>query len=93
VPLKLISAYLSNCASVTFSLICLSFLVGALCGGRYTRVDSEHALVPCIAVVAIGFVLTCRARSNATGAIQRTSRATDAISGSLAGRPDQEETK
>jgi uncharacterized membrane protein YoaK (UPF0700 family) len=49
--------------AITFSLICLLFLVGALCGGSYTRVDSEHALVPCIAVIAVGFVLTCRACS------------------------------
>ena len=54
--------------AITFSLICFSFLVGALCGGSYTRVHSEHALVPCIAVVAIGFVLTCRARSRAARA-------------------------
>jgi uncharacterized membrane protein YoaK (UPF0700 family) len=51
--------------AITLSLICFSFLVGALCGGSYTRVDSEHALVPCIAVVVTGFVLTCRERRRA----------------------------
>ena len=59
--------------AITFGLICFSFLVGALCGGSYTRVHSEHALVPCIAVVAIGFVLTCRAHS-------RTARASADVS-------------
>jgi uncharacterized membrane protein YoaK (UPF0700 family) len=48
--------------AITLGSICLSFLVGALCGGSYTRVDSEHALVPCIAIVATGFVLTYRER-------------------------------
>jgi uncharacterized membrane protein YoaK (UPF0700 family) len=48
---------------VALSLICLFFLVGALCGGIYTRLDQEHALIPCAAVVAVGFLLTWRERS------------------------------
>jgi len=47
---------------VALSLICLFFLVGALCGGIYTRLDQEHALIPGAAMVAIGFLLTWRER-------------------------------
>lgn len=41
-------------------LICASFLAGALCGGIYTRLHVEHALIPCVALVTIGFLLTWR---------------------------------
>ena len=37
---------------------CLSFLFGALFGGFYTRRHASHALVPCIVLVFLGFVLT-----------------------------------
>jgi uncharacterized membrane protein YoaK (UPF0700 family) len=47
---------------VALSLICLSFLIGALCGGIYTRLDQKHALVPCAAMVAVGFLLTWKER-------------------------------
>jgi uncharacterized membrane protein YoaK (UPF0700 family) len=46
--------------AVTLGSICFSFLVGALCGGIYTAMDSEYALVPCIGVVAAGLILTYR---------------------------------
>ncbi len=46
--------------AITLGLICGSFLVGALCGASYTGLDVEHALVPCVAVVATGFLLTWR---------------------------------
>ena len=45
---------------IVLSLICFSFVVGALCGGSYTRRNIAHALLPCVAVVATGFLLTCR---------------------------------
>jgi uncharacterized membrane protein YoaK (UPF0700 family) len=47
---------------VALSLICLFFLMGALCGGIYTRLDQKHALVPCAGMVAVGFLLTWRER-------------------------------
>jgi uncharacterized membrane protein YoaK (UPF0700 family) len=43
-------------------MICFSFLIGALCGGIYTRLDVKHALAPCAAIVAVGFLLTWRQR-------------------------------
>jgi uncharacterized membrane protein YoaK (UPF0700 family) len=43
-------------------LICISFVVGALCGGGYTRIGVGHALVPCLAIVAVGSLLTWRKR-------------------------------
>jgi uncharacterized membrane protein YoaK (UPF0700 family) len=43
-------------------LICISFVVGALCGGGYTRIGVGHALVPCLATVAVGSLLTWRKR-------------------------------
>lgn len=46
--------------AITLGLICFAFLVGALCGGIYTRLDVEHTLLPCIAIVATGFLLTWR---------------------------------
>jgi uncharacterized membrane protein YoaK (UPF0700 family) len=46
--------------AITLSLICFSFGVGALGGGSYTRLDLAHALVPCVAVVLAGFLLTYR---------------------------------
>jgi uncharacterized membrane protein YoaK (UPF0700 family) len=52
----------------TLGLICLSFLVGALCGGIYTRLEVEHALVPCVTVVAAGFLLTLSERRKALSA-------------------------
>jgi uncharacterized membrane protein YoaK (UPF0700 family) len=48
--------------AIALGSICLSFLVGALCGGAYTRSNPEDALVPCVIVVAIGFMLTWRER-------------------------------
>ena len=51
---------------VALSLICLFFLIGALCGGIYARLDQKHALVPCAAMVAIGFLLTWRERLRAS---------------------------
>lgn len=42
--------------------ICLSFLVGALGGAVYSRIDGPHALGPCAALVAIGIFLTWRER-------------------------------
>jgi uncharacterized membrane protein YoaK (UPF0700 family) len=46
--------------AIILSLICFSFVVGALCGSSYTRRNSAHALLPCVAVVAAGFLLTYR---------------------------------
>ena len=37
---------------------CLSFLLGALLGGFYTRRHESHALVPCIVLVSIGIILS-----------------------------------
>jgi uncharacterized membrane protein YoaK (UPF0700 family) len=44
--------------AIILSLICFSFVIGALCGGSYTRRNLAHALLPCVAVVATGFLLT-----------------------------------
>jgi len=49
--------------AIALSLISLFFLLGALCGGFYTRVEEKHALAPCVAIVAAGFLLTWRKRS------------------------------
>jgi hypothetical protein len=38
------------------------FLLGALCGGICTRLEEKHALAPCVAIVAAGFLLTWRKR-------------------------------
>lgn len=46
--------------AITLGLICGSFLVGALCGASYTRLDVAHALVPCVVIVVAGFLLTWR---------------------------------
>jgi uncharacterized membrane protein YoaK (UPF0700 family) len=54
--------------AIILSLICFSFLVGALCGSSYTRRNLAHALWPCVAVVAVGFLLTCRERCRAARA-------------------------
>jgi len=53
--------------AVILSLICFSFVVGALCGGSYTRRDLAHALWPCVAVIAMGLLLTYRERAAAIG--------------------------
>jgi uncharacterized membrane protein YoaK (UPF0700 family) len=48
--------------AIALSLICLSFLLGAFCGGVCARWDKKHGLAPCIAIVAIGSLLTLRER-------------------------------
>lgn len=48
--------------AVALYLICLSFLVGAVCGSFYTRWDAKDALLPCVGLVAAGLVLTWRER-------------------------------
>ena len=55
--------------AVALGLICLSFLVGGLCGGAYTRLEPENALVPCVTVVAAGFMLTWRERRRGLSAV------------------------
>ena len=47
---------------IALAAICLAFLTGALGGGIYTRWDKELALLPCVAVVGTGFLLTWRQR-------------------------------
>jgi uncharacterized membrane protein YoaK (UPF0700 family) len=46
--------------AITLGLICTSFVAGALGGGGYTRLGVGHALVPCLAIVAAGSLLTWR---------------------------------
>jgi uncharacterized membrane protein YoaK (UPF0700 family) len=46
--------------AITLGLICTSFVVGALGGGGYIRLGVGHALVPCLAIVAVGFLLSWR---------------------------------
>jgi uncharacterized membrane protein YoaK (UPF0700 family) len=46
--------------TITLGLICTSFVVGALGGGSYIRLGVGHALLPCLAIVAAGFLLTWR---------------------------------
>jgi uncharacterized membrane protein YoaK (UPF0700 family) len=48
--------------AIGLGLICVAFLAGALGGGYYTRLDENHALAPCAAIVAIGILLTWRER-------------------------------
>jgi len=55
--------------AIALGLICLSFLVGGLCGGAYTRLEPENALVPCVTVVAAGFMLTWRERRRGLSAV------------------------
>jgi uncharacterized membrane protein YoaK (UPF0700 family) len=52
--------------AVSLGLVCCSFLVGAFFGASYTRFHMEHVLVPCVAIVAAGFLLTWRLRRKAT---------------------------
>ena len=54
--------------AITLTVICVSFVIGALCGGCYTRLNGVHALVPCVVVVAAGFLMTCWERRRATRA-------------------------
>jgi len=54
---------------IALGLICLSFLVGALCGGVYTGLDPEDALIPCVTVVAAGVMLTWRERRRGLSAL------------------------
>jgi uncharacterized membrane protein YoaK (UPF0700 family) len=50
---------------------CLSFLLGALFGGLYTRWNQEHALVPCVILVFLGIALTWRQhRANENQAVE-----------------------
>jgi uncharacterized membrane protein YoaK (UPF0700 family) len=55
--------------AIALGLIFLSFLLGALCGGAHTRLNPEHALVPCVTVVAAGFMLTWRERRRGLSAV------------------------
>jgi uncharacterized membrane protein YoaK (UPF0700 family) len=48
--------------AIALNLICFFFLLGALFGGLYTRLQEKHALAPCVAIVAAGFLLTWRKR-------------------------------
>ena len=48
--------------TIALGAICASFLLGGVAGGSYTRWDQRHALVPCVAVVALGSFLTWRER-------------------------------
>jgi len=48
--------------AIALSLISLFFLLGALCGGIYTRLEEKHALAPCVVIVTAGFLLTWRKR-------------------------------
>jgi len=52
--------------AISLGLVCCSFLVGAFFGASYTRFHMEHVLVPCVAIVAAGFLLTWRLRRKAT---------------------------
>lgn len=51
-------------------MTCFAFLLGALFGGVCTRFNKDYALVPCVALLFIGFLLTLRQ--------QRKSRASEA---------------
>jgi hypothetical protein len=52
-----------NCdKTIALNSICFFFLLGALFGGLYTRLEEKHALAPCVAIVAAGFLLTWRKR-------------------------------
>jgi uncharacterized membrane protein YoaK (UPF0700 family) len=67
--------------AVALSLISLFFLLGALCGGFYTRLEEKHALAPCVAIVAAGFLLTWKKRRIHSpippGAVTGTGSSTD----------------
>src|SRR5271163_1604040 len=52
--------------AISLGLVCCSFLGGAFFGASYTRFHMEHDLVPCVAIVAAGFLLTWRLRRKAT---------------------------
>jgi hypothetical protein len=46
--------------ATVLGLICVSFAAGALLGAGYTRLDAEHAVAPCLAIVGTGFLFTWR---------------------------------
>ena len=48
--------------AVALGAVCGSFLLGAVAGGSYTRWDQGHALVPCVALVGLGSLLTWQER-------------------------------
>ncbi len=48
--------------AVALGLICVSFLIGALLGACFTRLNSMYALAPCAGLVAVGLWLTYRKR-------------------------------
>ena len=49
--------------AIALGAICLTFFLGAAAGGGYTRWDGDHALWPCVGLVATGFLLTWRERN------------------------------
>jgi uncharacterized membrane protein YoaK (UPF0700 family) len=48
--------------AIALNLICFFFLLGALFGGLYSRLEEKRALAHCVAIVAAGFLLTWRKR-------------------------------
>ena len=44
--------------TIVAGVACLSFILGALCGGFYTHRHSKQALVPCALFIFVGYVLT-----------------------------------
>ena len=48
--------------AIALGWVCLSFLAGAVGGAACTRWDAQHALLPCVALVAAGWWLTRRER-------------------------------
>ena len=48
--------------AIVLGWVCLSFAAGAVGGSACTRRDAGHALLPCLVLVAAGFVLTWRER-------------------------------
>ena len=61
--------------AIALGVICLSFLVGALCGGAYTRLNQADALIPCVTVVATGFLLSWREQRRRLSAVITSSAA------------------
>ena len=48
--------------AIVSASVLVAFATGAIFGGFSTRLDSKHALAPCVLLVLVGFLLTWRQR-------------------------------
>jgi uncharacterized membrane protein YoaK (UPF0700 family) len=55
----------NRAAAIYLGLICLAFLLGAMCGAVFTRLSARYSLAGCVVLAAVGIVLTWRERKKA----------------------------